>query len=217
MSAGQFITFEGGEGTGKSTQTRLLAQRLRERALDVVVTREPGGSPFAEEIRALLLNRHVTAASQLAEALLFYSARVDHVAATIAPALAAGSWVICDRFADSTRVYQGVAGGLGLDRIERIESMVLDGLTPDLTLLIDLDPKEGMERARERARRNGNVEADRYEARDIAYHETLRQGFLDIAAREPQRCRVIDGSGTIDAVAARIWKAVAQRYAWPVV
>ncbi len=204
-----FITLEGGEGTGKSTQARLLADRLAAAAFDCVVTREPGGSPFAEEIRALLLGGTLPARTAIAEALLFLAARADHVAHTIAPALAAGRWVICDRFSDSTRVYQGIAGRVPKATLVELDRLVLAGLRPDLTLIFDLAPEVGLARAG--ARRAASSGADPYEGRDLAYHRELREGFRAIARDEPDRCVLIDANGTPDQVAARVWAAVASR------
>jgi dTMP kinase len=204
-----FITLEGGEGTGKSTQARLLADRLAAAGLDSVVTREPGGSQFAEEIRALLLGGRLPGRTAIAEALLFLAARADHVAHTIGPALAAGRWVICDRFSDSTRVYQGIAGRVPKATLVELDRLVLGGLRPDLTLIFDLAPEVGLARAG--ARRATGSGADPYEGRDLAYHRELREGFRAIAADEPDRCVLIDADGTPDQVAARVWAAVASR------
>lgn len=204
-----FITLEGGEGTGKSTQARLLADRLAASGIDCLVTREPGGSPFAEEIRALLLGGRLPERTAIAEALLFLAARTDHVAHTIAPALAAGRWVICDRFSDSTRVYQGIAGRVPKTTLAELDRLVLAGLRPDLTLMFDLAPEIGLARAG--ARRPTGSGADPYEGRDLAYHRELREGFRAIAADEPDRCVLIDAEGTPDQVASRVWTAVASR------
>ncbi len=195
-----FITLEGGEGAGKSTQARLLADRLAAASIDCVVTREPGGSPFAEEIRELLLGGRLPAGT---------AARADHVAHTIAPALAAGQWVICDRFSDSTRVYQGIAGRVPKATLIELDRLVLAGLRPNLTLMFDLAPEVGLARAG--ARRPSGSGADPYEARDLAYHRELRDGFRTIATDEPDRCVLIDAEGTPDQVAARVWAAVAAR------
>ena len=206
-----FVTLEGGEGTGKSTQARLLADRLAAIGIDSVVTREPGGSPFAEGIRALLLGGTLPPRTAIAEALLFLAARTDHVAHTIAPALAAGRWVICDRFSDSTRVYQGIAGRVPKTTLAELDRLVLDGLRPNLTLMFDLEPEVGLARAG--ARRAAGSGADPYEGRDLAYHRELREGFRAIAADEPDRCVLIDASGTPDQVAALVWAAVTARLA----
>jgi dTMP kinase len=213
-----FITFEGGEGSGKSTQARRLAETLRARGLDVVLTREPGGSAFAEAVRKLLLDPGTPPHSALSEALLFYAARADHISQTIRPALEAGRWVICDRFSDSTRVYQSHAGGVARSAIEALEKLVVAPTNPDLTLIVDVPADVGLARANLRrvekpgASRNGQHQAtDRYESRDLAFHERLRDGFLAIARAEPQRCRLIDGRGSEDAVAALVWRAVEAR------
>jgi dTMP kinase len=219
MTAGKFITFEGGEGSGKSTQARLLVEALKARGDDVVLTREPGGSPFAERVRAVILDPATPPHAALSEALLFYAARADHLARTIRPALAAGRWVVCDRFSDSTRVYQGHAGTLDPGLIEALERMIVAPTRPDLTVVIDLPASEGLARAQ--ARRNASEPApaegsapraeDPYEARDIAFHERLREGFLAIAEAEPQRCVVVDGRLAASEVAARVWAEARRR------
>lgn len=206
-----FITLEGGEGTGKSTQARLLAERLGAAGLECLVTREPGGSPFAERIRELLLGGELPARTPISEALLFLAARADHVAQVIAPALAEGRAVICDRFSDSTLVYQGIAGRVPLATLAALDQLVLGGLKPDLTLIVDLPPEIGLARAS--ARRSADTGADPFEQRDLAYHETLRAGFRTIAGNHPDRCVLVDGTGSIDDVAARVWSAVKQRLA----
>ena len=213
MKQGKFITFEGGEGSGKSTQARLLAERLAARGVEAILTREPGGSPFAERVRALLLDPAVPPHAPLSEALLFYAARADHLDKTIRPALEAGRWVICDRFSDSTRVYQGVAGGLGAQALDALERLVVAPTVPQLTCILDLSPADGLARARARSASPGGapVDADPFERRDGQFHERLRAGYLAIAAAEPQRCVVVDGAGTPDAIAAEIWAHVEQR------
>ena len=213
MAIGKFITFEGGEGSGKSTQAQLLADRLRGRGSDAVLTREPGGSPFAEQVRALILDPATAPHSALSEALLFYAARSDHLDTTIRPALAAGRWVICDRFSDSTRVYQGVAGGLAPAVLDRLESMIVAPTRPDLTLILDLPADAGLSRAADRRRANAvaGTQADAYEKRDLAFHERLRAGYAAIAKAEPQRCVLVDGARSPDAIAAEIWAHVERR------
>ena len=204
---GRFITLEGGEGTGKSTQVRRLAAALEQRGIAVIATREPGGAPGAEEIRKLLVTGAPGRWDVMTETLLAYAARADHVKRTIGPALLAGKWVISDRFSDSTFAYQGVGRGLDRETIRRIDSAVLDDFKPDLTLVLDLDAARGLERAR--ARGTGE---DRFENFGADFHERLRQGFLDIARRHPDRCRVIDASGSEDGVAAAILAAVIARF-----
>ncbi len=206
-----FITLEGGEGTGKSTQARLLAERLEAAGLECVVTREPGGSPFAERIRDLLLGGDLPARAALSEALLFLAARADHLAQVIAPALAEGRAVICDRFSDSTLVYQGIAGQVPLATLVELDRLVVGELKPDLTLIVDLPPAIGLARAS--ARRSAGAGIDPFEQRDLAYHETLRAGFRTLADNHPDRCVLIDGSGSVDEVAARVWAAVKRRLA----
>ncbi|MFA5949727.1 MAG: dTMP kinase [Hyphomicrobium sp.] len=211
MKRGKFITFEGGEGSGKSTQAARLAEKLRLLGHDVVLTREPGGSPFAERLRRLLLDPETEPHSPLAEALLFYAARADHLERVIRPALATGSWVLCDRFSDSTRVYQGHAGRLSLVLIDQLERIVVRPTVPDLTIMIDLDPVIGLDRAAQRRGRTAASATDAYEGRNLAFHSLLREGFLAIAHAEPQRCVVIDGSQSTEAVAAVILAAVEAR------
>ena len=196
----RFITLEGGEGAGKSTQARRLAAALRQGGLDIVETREPGGSPGAEEIRRLLTTGEVGRWSPMAETLLNFAARADHLRRTIRPALAAGRWVISDRFADSTMAYQGYGHGVDRGFIAAIAEAVLGPLQPDLTLVFDLPIEQGLARA---ARRRGGE--DRYEKMGSDFHEALRRGFLAIAAAEPARCTVIDASGD----EAQTWTLVA--------
>lgn len=214
MARGRFITFEGGEGAGKSTQVQRLAQALRDAGIACIETREPGGSPFAEVIRGVILDPATPAHVPLAEALLFSAARADHLAATIEPALAAGQWVLCDRFTDSTRAYQGAAGGLDMDTINALEMVVVGDTQPDLTLVLDLAVDAGFGRVEERANQSGTGGGvDPYEGRDKDFHERLRQGFLRIAAAEPGRCQVIDAAASQEAVAADVWQIVVQRFA----
>ena len=199
-----FITFEGGEGTGKSTQVKLLAERLKAAGRDVLTTREPGGTPEAEALRSLLVSGDTARWSPQAEALLNYAARDSHLAAVIRPALASGQTVICDRFMDSTRAYQGFAGGCAMDFIDALERAIVGSTRPDVTLVFDLDPQLGLARAVAR----GGASEDRYERKGLAFHQRLREGFLEIARAEPQRCRVIDASQGIEAVAAQVWAAL---------
>ncbi|MCJ2128813.1 dTMP kinase [Methylobacterium sp. E-045] len=208
--SGAFITFEGGEGAGKSTQIGRLAARLRGRSsVPVVTTREPGGSAKAEAIREALLAGTVKRHGPFAEALLFSAARIDHLDTLIRPALARGETVLCDRFSDSTRAYQGAAGGLDSALLSTLERVVVGDMTPDLTLILDLDPAIGLARAKARA---GEGEAaDRFEAEALGFHTRLRQAFLTIAAEEPERCIVIDAGLSPDAVEAAIAAALAAR------
>ncbi len=205
--AGRFITLEGGEGTGKSTQIRRLATALEKRGIKVLATREPGGSPGAEQIRKLMVEGEPGRWDAITETLLAYAARADHVARTIGPALLADTWVISDRFNDSTFAYQGVGRGVPRETIRRIDSAVLDDFQPDLTLILDLDVSLGLGRALSR----GAAE-NRFEKFGLEFHEKLRQAFLDIAKRSPERCRVIDAGGTEDAVAEAIFTAVSRRF-----
>jgi dTMP kinase len=203
----RFITLEGGEGAGKSTQARRLAAALEARGVASIVTREPGGSPGAEDIRKLLVNGDPGRWDALTETLLLFAARADHVAHTIRPALDAGKFVICDRFTDSTYAYQGVGRDTPRETIRRIESVVLEDFKPDMTLMLDLPVEAGLERAGAR----GGAET-RFESFDTDFHERLRQAFLDIARRSPDRCTVIDANGSEDDVAQAIWDAVSRRF-----
>jgi dTMP kinase len=205
---GRFITLEGGEGAGKSTQAERLAARLRALAIGVVVTREPGGSAGADIMRHVLLSGAAKPFGPVAETLLFAAARDDHVRATIAPALARGNWVICDRFIDSTRVYQGVLGEVDAKLIHRLERVTVSETMPDLTFILDLAPQTGLARA---ARRRGAAPADRFEGEAIEFHTRLRQAFRDIAAAEPARCVLIDADRPEDKVADDIWGIVNMR------
>ncbi|HEX4534112.1 MAG TPA: dTMP kinase [Rhizomicrobium sp.] len=206
-SPARFITFEGGEGTGKSTQAKRLAARLDAHGIKCVLTREPGGSAGAEDIRKLLVEGEPGRWDALTEAMLMFAARTDHVTRTIKPALANGDWVICDRFTDSTYAYQGVGRGLSHETLARIDSVTLESFRPDLTLVLDLPVETGLKRAAQR----GGGEA-RFEKFDVQFHEKLRQAFRDIAAREPHRCVLIDVDGSEDGIAEKIWSAVASRF-----
>lgn len=203
MPAKRFITFEGGEGSGKSTQARLLADKLRTHDRDVVLTREPGGSAIAEKIRALILDEppHEPAA----ELLLFAAARAEHLAATIAPALRAGQWVICDRFIDSTRVYQGGIWHIDPALIQLLEKHTVEPFMPALTIILDLPVELAMTRAAERGA------LSRYDAQHRETHELIRNGFAQIARSEPDRCIMIDASGNQQTIASAIWQAVSTR------
>lgn len=200
-----FITFEGGEGSGKSTQIRRLAAALQAQGRDVLITREPGGTPEAEAVRSLLVSGDVARWTAKSEALLNYAAREQHLEQVIRPALAAGKTVLCDRFMDSTRAYQGYAGGVDLGFIDALEKAIVGPTRPDLTLVFDLDPAVGLSRARSRG---DAVAEDRYERKGIAFHSRLREGFLDILRKEPRRCRLVDAAQDIDAVAADVWSIV---------
>jgi dTMP kinase len=205
---GRFITFEGGEGTGKSTHSALLAERLKALGIDVVLTREPGGSPGAEVIRHVLLSGVAKPLGVEAEALLFAAARDDHVRHTIEPALARGAWVICDRFIDSTRVYQGTLGHIDPKFIRALERVTVGDLKPDLTFILDVPADVGLVRA---AERRGDGTADRFEAESLAFHEELREAFRLLAVAEPDRCVMIGATAPKPAVAERIWKTVNDR------
>ena len=203
---GKFITLEGGDGAGKSTQIALLAGALREAGIDVVQTREPGGSAGAEQIRSLLVQGAPERWDPMTEALLHFAARREHLVQLIRPSLEAGRWVVSDRFADSTLAYQGYAQGVGPEVVERLFALVVGDSGPDLTLILDLPVLEGLARARAVAGDEG-----RYEAMGDGFQERLRQAFLSIAAAEPERCVVIDAAGSVEAVQAAIRQAVAER------
>jgi dTMP kinase len=208
VSTGRFITFEGGEGAGKSTQVRLLSERLRKMGRDVIATREPGGSPGAEALRDLLVKGAVDRWSPLTETLILYAARRDHVECLIRPALERGAWVISDRFADSTRAYQGAAGGVDPDFIGELERVALGPTRPDLTLILDLPASDGLQRAG----RRGDDET-RFESKGLSFHDRLRAEFLAIAEREPQRCTVVDAASPAAEVSEAIWRRVTTHFA----
>jgi dTMP kinase len=208
VAQGRFITFEGGEGAGKSTQLRRLVARLEATGREVVATREPGGSPGAESIRELVLNGSADRWSSVTETLLMYAARRDHIERVIRPALARGAWVVCDRFADSTRAYQGAAGGTDPALIAALETHILETTRPDLTLIFDMPVDVGLQRAHERA-----GSEMRFESKGLAFHERLREGFLAIARAEPDRCAVVDARGSLVEVEAAVWTAVESRLA----
>ena len=199
---GRFITFEGGEGAGKSTQVRLLAEALRAMGRRVVTTREPGGSPGAEEIRGLLLSGGADKWDGVTELLLHSAARRDHVRKVVLPALEQGEWVICDRFIDSTRAYQGYGHGVDAADISDAIRLSIGDLRPDLTLILDMDVEEGLRRAHGRGQGH-----DRYERMGTAFHERLRQGFLTIGWNEPSRCAVIDAARPVEDVAGDVLAA----------
>jgi len=205
---GRFITFEGGEGTGKSTHAALLAERLKAFGVGVHLTREPGGSPGAEILRYVILSGVAKPLGAEAEAMLFAAARDDHLKTVIRPALERGIWVICDRLADSTRVYQGVAGEVDSRSIRALERIVVGDTKPDLTCILDVPAAVGMQRA---AKRRGDNGADRFENEALAFHEKLRDGFLMLAASEPERCVLIDATVPKEDVAEQIWRIVSHR------
>ncbi|MGY3527462.1 dTMP kinase [Bradyrhizobium sp. USDA 4452] len=202
---GRFITFEGGEGSGKSTQIRKLAERLDVAKLRVIVTREPGGSPGAEIIRHLVLSGMGKLLGPEAETLLFAAARDDHVRTVILPALNQGIWVLCDRFFDSTRAYQGQLGQVPAGLVNAMQRVTIGDLKPDLTFILDVPVEVGLQRA---AMRRGNATADRFEAEGIKFHQDLRDAYRRIAAEDPERCVLIDATADQDVVAARIWAAL---------
>ena len=206
---GRFITFEGGEGAGKSTQIRRLADALKGRGVRPLVTREPGGSPGAEIVRHLVLSGVGKLLGASGEALLFAAARDDHVHNLIGPALKQGQWVLCDRFTDSTRVYQGKLGSADPGLIRAMERVTIGELKPDLTIILDVPAEVGLARA---AKRRGEDAPDRFEAEDINFHRRLRDAFRQVATDEPDRCVLIDATQDVDAIAKRIFNVVASRY-----
>ena len=204
MARGSFITIEGGEGTGKSTHAALLGRALERAGIDAQVTREPGGAPGAEEIRALLVEGDVFRWDPVSEALLHYAARKEHLEKTVIPALSAGRWVISDRFADSTMAYQGYGHELGRDVIARLHELAIGDFSPDLTVILDLAAESGLERAAA-----GNE--DRYERMGPEFHRRLREGFLEIACLEPERCALVDASQSLEDTQAAIRRLVGVR------
>lgn len=202
---GRFITFEGGEGSGKSTQIQLLADRLNAAKLRTITTREPGGSAGAEIVRHLLLSGMAKAFGPETESLLFAAARDDHVSQVIEPALAQGTWVLCDRFTDSTRVYQGELGKVDPKLIRAMERVTIGDLKPDLTIILDVPVAVGMERA---LKRRGSAAPDRFEGEGVSFHEKLREAYRKIAESDPQRCAMVDANADPKTVAERVWTAL---------
>ncbi len=205
---GRFITFEGGEGAGKSSQAGILANRLMRAGRRVLSTREPGGTPFAEDVREALLSGRVSQHGPLAEAVMFAVARADHIEQAISGALQQGAWVVCDRFLDSTRAYQGATAGVPKGLINALERLTVGDLLPDITFILDIPAEEGLARAKARA--EGEA-ADRFEGQELILHERIRRAFLDIAEEEPDRCIVIDASQPEAMVAEDVWEAVLER------
>ena len=206
---GRFISFEGGEGSGKSTQIKKLAERLAAAKLRAIATREPGGSPGAEIIRHLVLSGMGKLLGPDAETLLFAAARDDHVRSVIQPALSQGTWVLCDRFSDSTRVYQGILGHVAPGLLNAMQRVTIGDLKPDLTIILDVPVEIGLKRA---AARRGNAAADRFESEDVSFHQQLRDAYRQIAKDEPQRCVLIDATGEPARVAASIWSVLRDRF-----
>jgi dTMP kinase len=205
---GRFITFEGGEGTGKSTQIKKLADRLKAARMRTLVTREPGGSPGAEIMRHLVLSGMGKLLGPEAETLLFAAARDDHVHTVIEPALKQGIWVLCDRFADSTRAYQGSLGSVSPGLINAMQRVTIGDLKPDLTIILDLPVEIGLQRA---AARRGSGTPDRFEGEQLSFHQGLREAYRKIAADDPARCVLIDANSDPDTVAGRVWNALRDR------
>lgn len=205
---GKFITFEGGEGAGKSTQARLLERSLEERGINAVRTREPGGSPGAEEIRSLLVEGEPERWTALTETLLFLAARSDHIARLIKPSLESGKWVVCDRFSASTLVYQGIARGVGVDTVNTLQNAIPGMVFPDLTIILDVTPEIGLTRVGTRAE---DVET-RYEKFDGKFHETLRTAFRELSESQNHNCVLVDGGREPEIVADKIWQIVQKRF-----
>ena len=208
---GQFITFEGGEGAGKTTQAKMLADALEKVGIETILTREPGGTFGAESIRKLVLEGTDDRWSGMTELLLMYAARVDHVEKLIKPALERGAWVISDRFADSSLAYQGYARELGPDRVREVHDAVMDGFGPDLTLVFDMDVYLSLKRVEQRAAADGE-DLSRFDKAGQAFHVTIREAFLDIARTEPDRVKIVDADGSVDSVHARILNVLSARY-----
>lgn len=209
---GRFITLEGGEGAGKSTQAKRLARHLEALGLELLLTREPGGTEGAEAIRELIVHGPADRWRPLTELYLFLAARDDHLERAILPALKRGAWVVCDRFADSSRVYQGYAGEVGLETVDALHAPLLAGHEPDLTLLLDVPVEVGMARCSARSSSAAGGPIARFEAKDRAYHERVREGFLMLAAREAARFVVIDAAKDEEQVAEAVWRAVTSRF-----
>jgi len=205
---GRFVSFEGGEGSGKSTQIKKLAERLEASSLRALITREPGGSSGAEIIRHLVLSGMGRLLGPDAETLLFAAARDDHVRTVIQPALGQGTWVLCDRFSDSTRVYQGRLGHVSPELLNALQRVTIGDLKPDLTFILDISVEVGLKRA---AVRRGNSAPGRFESEDVRFHQELREGYREIAAAEPERCVLIDATADVDTVAAQIWAVLRAR------
>jgi dTMP kinase len=212
LATGKFITFEGGEGAGKTTQAAMLRVRLMNEGRQVLLTREPGGSPRAEEIRRILISGQARPLGPMAETILFYVARDSHLGLSIRPALGQGVWVICDRFSDSTRAYQGAGGGVPAAAIEALEHAIVGASRPDLTIILDLPPEEGLARARARASAAGES-ADRFESMSLPFHKALRDEYLKIARSEPERCILIDAGRPASDVERDVWAALTSRLA----
>ena len=209
----RFITFEGGEGVGKSTQVRRLLNNLGRQGVEVVRTREPGGTPKAEAIRSFILQGRSEAWGAGAEAVLFAAARLDHVNQLIAPNLAKGTWVVSDRFCDSTRAYQGLTGGVDDRLINALEDLALDGHNPDLTIVLDMDPETAFQRVEQRTIEDGlQLTGDRFEKEELDWHRRLRQNFLDIAKNNPDRCVVISAEQGEEALEKAIWSVVSEHF-----
>ena len=211
-AAGIFISLEGPDGAGKSTQAQLLAERLRRAGRDVVLTREPGGTPLGERIRDVLMQAPAGSHDALSDALLFNAARARQVSEVIRPALDRGAIVICDRFSDSTLAYQGYGGGVGIDQLRSLARISIDSITPVRTILVDLPIEAGLERRQE----GSTADLTRFETDEAAhgaeFHERVRRGYLELARDEPERWRVVDGSGSADAVSESVWRAVADLF-----
>lgn len=206
---GRFITFEGGEGSGKSTQIKLLGDTLVSNGVRVLVTREPGGSPGAEIVRHLVLSGVGKVLGASGEALLFAAARDDHVHNVIAPALKQGQWVLCDRFTDSTMVYQGKLGQADINLIRALERVTIGELKPDLTIILDVPAELGLARA---MKRRGLAAPDRFEAEGITFHQRLREAYRQVATEEPDRCVLLDATADIESIARRVWSVVGSRF-----
>lgn len=213
VARGRFISLEGGEGTGKSTVAADLRARLQAAGHEVVETREPGGTPGAEIVRHLLKSGAVEPLGAFAEAVMIAAARDDHVTHVIRPALAGGRWVVCDRFADSTRAYQGAGCGVDDKLLSVLERIAVGETRPDLTIILDAPTELALKRAKQRAGEEDGEEEDRFEKESLAFHEKLRRAFLRIADEDPERCVVVDASGPPDKVAAAVWRAVVERLA----
>ena len=212
VKRGKFITIEGGEGSGKSTQASILLDRFQKEGISAIKTREPGGAPTSDAIRSLLVSGETSFWEPISETMLHFAARHEHIVKTINPALDEGQWVVSDRFSDSTMAYQGYGQGVNKSIIDSLYSLTADNIEPDLTLIFDLEPEVGLKRAIDR-NRSLSLE-DRYERMNIEFHRKLREGFLDIAKNNPKRCRIVNAQGSLENVASRVWEEVSKKFSF---
>ena len=213
VKRGKFITIEGGEGSGKSTQASILLDRFQKEGISAIKTREPGGAPTSDAIRSLLVSGETSFWEPISETMLHFAARHEHIVKTINPALDEGQWVVSDRFSDSSMAYQGYGQGVNKSIIDSLYSLTADNIEPDLTLIFDLEPEVGLKRAIDR-NRSLSLDEDRYERMNIEFHRKLREGFLDIAKNNPKRCRIVNAQGSLENVASRVWEEVSKKFSF---